>query len=134
MRMMKCYLANTTAGRFVTAKEAGSAGGGILSCTTCGCRLLLNVGTLGEEPWFEHDQHTVTMNVLMKCAHLDPQVKEEARQNQLLKVVGALDAPATVLSWYCALCGNHYHGNKLCVSCGTGIYSIEEANWRANYA
>ncbi|WP_315850621.1 DUF7828 domain-containing protein [Yersinia mollaretii] len=73
-----------------------------MSCTACRCRLLLNVGTLGEEPWFERDQHTITMNVLMKCAHLDPQVKEEARHNKLRKVVGGLDAPATVLSWYCA--------------------------------
>lgn len=50
----------------MTAKEAVSTGGGILSCTVCRGRLLLNIGTLGEEPWFEHDQRTVTMNVLMK--------------------------------------------------------------------
>jgi len=98
MRMLKCYIANTSAGQFVRAKESACAGGGILSCTACGCRLLLDVGTLGEKPWFEHYQHTLTMNVLMKCAHMDPQIKEEARHNKLRKVVGWLDAPATVLS------------------------------------
>ncbi|MGC0927612.1 putative zinc ribbon protein [Pantoea agglomerans] len=50
MRMLKCYIANTSAGRFVTAKEATSTEGGTLSCTACGCRLLLNVSTLVEEP------------------------------------------------------------------------------------
>ncbi|WP_437178036.1 putative zinc ribbon protein [Hafnia paralvei] len=27
----------------------------------------------------------------------------------------------------------HYQGAKLCGSCGTAIYIIEEVNWLANY-
>nr|WP_259275042.1 zinc-ribbon domain-containing protein [Rahnella variigena] len=95
---------------------------------------MLHAGMPGESPWFEHDQHTVATNVLMKCAHLDPQVKADVRLNQLRKAIGELDAHASVLSWYCAWCGSHYHGAKLCSACGTGIYSIEEVNWQANYA
>ncbi|EOY2408074.1 DUF7828 domain-containing protein [Yersinia enterocolitica] len=92
MRMLKCYIANTTAGLFVTAKEAASAGGGTLSCTACGCRLLLNVGTLVEEPWSEHGQQTIAQDVLMNCAHLDPKVKAEARHRKLRNMLNGLDA------------------------------------------
>ncbi|ENU5708233.1 putative zinc ribbon protein [Salmonella enterica] len=32
------------------------------------------------------------------------------------------------LSWYCVWCENHYQGDKRCVPCGTGIYSIEDTD------
>lgn len=131
--MMKCYLATDREGHYVTAEAAMSATGQIWSCASCGCRLMLHAGSSGEPPWFEHDQRSVAEHMLMNCAHLDPQVKADTRHNQLCRMVSGLDAPATVLSWYCTWCGNHYHGGKLCFSCGTGIYSIEEANWQANY-
>ena len=134
MRMLKCYLASDRVGQFVTAKDAMRSPGSAWTCVSCGCPLVLHAGMPGESPWFEHDQHTVATNVLMKCAHLDPQVKADVRLNQLRKAIGELDAHASVLSWYCAWCGSHYHGAKLCSACDTGIYSIEEVNWQANYA
>ncbi|MEF9857324.1 putative zinc ribbon protein [Escherichia coli] len=36
-------------------------------------------------------------------------------------------------SWYCVWCSAHYSGDKYCVSCGTGIYSIKESSWQLNY-
>ena len=36
-------------------------------------------------------------------------------------------------AWYCVWCGSHYDGDKHCVVCNTGIYSIEESDWRDNY-
>lgn len=134
MRMLKCYLASDRTGEFVVAKHAMRSPSRAWTCVSCGCPLVLHAGLPGESPWFEHDQHTVATNVLMNCAHLDPQVKADVRLNQLRKVIGELDAPANVLSWYCAWCGSHYQGAKLCSACGTGIYSIEEVNWQANYA
>ncbi|WP_337262761.1 MULTISPECIES: putative zinc ribbon protein [unclassified Serratia (in: enterobacteria)] len=133
MRMLKCYLANDKSGHFVTTKEAINRGGGMLTCVSCGCRLILHAGVPGVAPWFEHDQQTVSRATLMNCANLDPQVKAEARQEALRKAVKGLPVPAVVKSWYCVWCRDHYLGEKHCIECGTGIYSIEEAQWWENY-
>ncbi|HEM6743700.1 TPA: hypothetical protein U2I27_003990 [Citrobacter farmeri] len=37
--MMKCYLANTGNGHFITADEAATGEPGPLTCTSCGCVL-----------------------------------------------------------------------------------------------
>ena len=64
----------------------------------------------------------------MNCAHLDPEVKAEARHRELRNMLIGLDVPVTVLSWYCVRCGEHYRGMRHCYRCQTGIYSFEEAN------
>lgn len=132
MRILKCCLANDISGRFVTADDAARAPGGVWTCASCGCLLSLLTGS-GEPPWFEHDQQTVAGHVLMNCAHLDPEVKAEARHRKLRRLVNGLDTPVMTQSWYCVWCGNHYQGVKYCARCMTGIYSIEEANWQQGY-
>lgn len=49
MLMMKCYLANTGNGHFITADEAAP---GPLTCTSCGCVLYAQPGNAGERQWF----------------------------------------------------------------------------------
>ncbi|WP_369794383.1 putative zinc ribbon protein [Serratia sp. DD3] len=46
---------------------------------------------------------------------------------------GPATAPIALRSWYCVWCQNHYQGEKYCIACNTGIYSIEEESWRENY-
>jgi len=133
MRMLKCFLANDREGHFATAGEAMSAPRQVWSCASCGCRLVLHGGTCGEPAWFEHDQQSVAERVLMNCAHLDPQVKEGARQRKLRRMIGDLDVPVAVRQWYCVWCGDHYSGEKQCFRCGSGIYSIQAENGQANY-
>ncbi|EAA4017445.1 putative zinc ribbon protein [Salmonella enterica] len=133
MRILKCYLANDREGHFVTAGEAMSAPGQVWSCASCGCRLVLHAGAFGDPAWFEHDTQTVARDVLMNCAHLDPEVKAEARRRKLRNMLNGLDATVMTLSWYCVWCGDHYQGVKHCYRCHTGIYSIEETNWQRNY-
>ncbi|HDC2546542.1 TPA: hypothetical protein O7139_004340 [Salmonella enterica] len=97
--------------------------GRVWTCSSCGCQVLLHMGSSGESPWFEHDQRTVTTNVLMQCTHLDPEVKAEARCQKLRSMINGLDTPMAVRSWYCVWCGRNYDGEKKCMTCGTGIYS-----------
>ncbi|EIZ2109840.1 hypothetical protein MOQ95_004490 [Salmonella enterica] len=130
MRILKCYLASNLRGHFVIAGEAMSSPGQVWSCVSCGCRLVLHAGSADDPAWFEHDTQTVARDVLMNCAHLDPEVKAEARCQKLRSIIGNLDAPVMVLFWHCVWCGNHYSGKKHCTSCGTGIYSIEETEAR----
>ncbi|WP_445336023.1 putative zinc ribbon protein [Citrobacter koseri] len=110
-----------------------SAPGQVWSCASCGCRLVLHADTFCDPAWFEHDTQTVARDVLLNCAHLDPEVKAEARHRKLRNMLNGLDATVMTLSWYCVLCGGHYCGEKHCAACGTGIYSIEEASWLMNY-
>lgn len=133
MRILKCYLANDREGHFVTASEAINVTGQVWSCASCGCRLILHTGSFGDPAWFEHDSQTVARDVLMNCAHLDPEVKAEARHKKLRSMVSGLDVTMMTLSWYCVWCGDHYQGRKHCSRCQTGIYSIEETNWQINY-
>ena len=100
MRILKCYLANDREGHFVTAGEAMSAPGQVWSCASCGCRLVLHAGAFGDPAWFEHDTQTVARDVLMNCAHLDPEVKAEARRRKLRNMLNGLDATVMTLSWY----------------------------------
>ncbi|MBW7985130.1 hypothetical protein ES150_21610 [Enterobacillus tribolii] len=83
--------------------------------------------------WFEHDQRSVIQHVLMNCAHLDPEVRAEARHRKLCNTINGLDASVTTCSWYCVWCSGHYCEDKYCASCRTGIYSIEQSSWQLNY-
>lgn len=84
-------------------------------------------------PWFEHDQASVAANTLMNCAHIDPAVKAEERSRILRSLFNKPNSTVMTLAWYCVWCGEHYSGEKLCTTCRTGIYSIEEACWQINY-
>jgi len=59
MRVLKSYLANDLEGHFVTASEAMSATVQVWSCVSCGCRLVLHAGSVGDPAWFEHDTQTM---------------------------------------------------------------------------
>ncbi|EOZ5388145.1 putative zinc ribbon protein [Klebsiella pneumoniae] len=132
MRILKCYLANNASGRFVTADGAAKSPGDVWAFASCGCVLCLLMRP-GENPWFEHDQQTVAESVLMRCAHLDPEVKAEIRCRRLRRMAGGLEAPVLPQDWYCVWCGSHCRGMKCCPWCRTGIFSIEKASWQTNY-
>ncbi len=48
MRVLKCYLANDREGHFVAASEAMNAPGQVWRCASCGCRLVLHAGSVGD--------------------------------------------------------------------------------------
>lgn len=87
------------------------------TCLSCGCLLLLHPPSAG----FEHDQGSVPVGVLMRCTHLDPEVKVQALRRKLCRIVDELNTPVIVLSWYCVWCGSHYQGKKHRVTCDTGL-------------
>jgi len=132
MRILKCYLANNSRGRFITAEEATCGKSDTWTCPSCGCVLVLHAAHTRETAWFEHDQGAVPVGVLMRCTHLDAEVKEQAQRRKLCRMVDELDAPVIVLSWYCVWCGSQYQGKKHCVVCGTGLYSTEASNRQMN--
>ncbi|HDC4843933.1 TPA: hypothetical protein O8U67_004086 [Enterobacter kobei] len=84
------------------------------------------LGSADEKPWFWHDQSTVPDSTLKDCVHSDPEIKAEAKLRKLRNSIGEMIVPVPVLSWYSVWCRQHYQGEKVCIPCGTGIYSIED--------
>lgn len=126
MRILKCYLANNAKNKFVNAKEATDETGGHWTCASCGCRLILHKENEKEGPWFEHIQHSISHHELMMCAWVDPLEKEAARIRKLRQVTYAIDTSSKPPThWHCVLCSEDYVGNKHCINCHSGIYSIE---------
>nr|WP_247656244.1 zinc-ribbon domain-containing protein [Pantoea sp. Ap-870] len=101
---MKCYLANTGSGHFITSDEAATGEPGSLTCPSCGCVLYVQPGSADEKPWFWHDQSTVPVSTLMGCVHSDPEIKLRKLRNS----IGELTTHVTAMSWYCVWCGQHY--------------------------
>ncbi|HGU6620709.1 putative zinc ribbon protein [Enterobacter bugandensis] len=66
--------------------------GKVWICTSCGCQVLLHACSSGESLRFEHDQRTVSTNVLMQCTPLGPEVKVESRCQKLHSIIGGPDA------------------------------------------
>ncbi|WGL29528.1 putative zinc ribbon protein [Pectobacterium brasiliense] len=124
MRFLKCYLANNAKNRFVSSTEASRLPRGHWTCTSCGCTLILHKGSQHEEAWFEHDQSSINSRKLKKCAHWDPEEKEEERIKKLREQVFASYVLPKPKSWYCVLCKKDYTGKKLCPTCKDGIYSV----------
>lgn len=128
MRILKCYLANNTRNQFVNAKEADKAGddAGYWTCASCGCKLILQKGGMGEPPWFEHIPHSISHQQLMKCAWVDPEEKARAREKKLRQVVRSVDRNIRPpQEWYCVLCDIAYRGSKYCRNCKSGLCSTE---------
>lgn len=127
MRMLKCYPATDARRRYVTAGNALSTGNRVWSCISCGCGLILHAGSQQEAPRFEHDLQNVIHKVLMECAYLEPEVKASAKQRKMKTMLAELEPVSPVTFWHCILCGDDYDDEKYCMTCGTGIYSIERA-------
>lgn len=128
MRILKCYLANNIRNQFVNANEAAETGddAGYWTCASCGCKLILQKGGIGEPPWFEHILHSVTHQQLMKCAWVDPEEKARAREKKLRQVVCSVDrSNRPPQEWYCVLCDTAYQGNRYCRICKSRLYSTE---------
>lgn len=62
----------------------------------------------------------------MCCTHLEPEVKAETRHRKINSIIGRLDTPVSVQSWYYAWFGSHYQGKKHSVVCGSGLYNTEK--------
>ncbi|GCL78511.1 TPA: putative zinc ribbon protein [Escherichia coli] len=134
MLIMPCHLALNSKGSLVGARSATARPDESWACLSCGCRLILHPGDISESPWFEHDQRYAKISALMYCQyrnHRDGLPGERFRV--MLYTILEHEACMVPEDWYCVWCGRHYVGEKHCVGCNSGIYSIEEIAWRENY-
>lgn len=134
MLIMPCHLALNSKGALVGARSAATQPDENWACISCGCRLILHPGEIGEHPWFEHDQRSAKFNALMYCQYRNHHDGLPGERFRLLFFpVHEHEVCVMPEDWYCVWCGRHYKGEKHCVVCNTGIYSIEETAWRESY-
>lgn len=134
MLIMPCHLALNSKGALVGARSAATQSNEGWTCLSCRCRLILHPGGHRTHPWFEHDQRSAKPSALMYCQYRNHHDGLPGESFRLLFFhVHEQEVRVIPEAWYCVWCGRHYKGEKHCVSCGTGIYSIEETDWRENY-
>lgn len=135
MFIMSCHLALNSKGSLVGVRSATTQPDESWACLSCGCRLILHPGDVSGHPWFEHDQRYAKISALMYCQyrnHHDGLPGERFRV-MLYALHEQNTRVGAAQSWFCIWCGSHYDGDKHCVVCNTGIYSIEESDCRDNY-
>jgi len=125
MRILSTTLAIDAKGHIVTATDAAKAKSSSYRCHQCDCPVILNDGGGFLNPWFEHNQQAYPTEKLQQCPYYDPEGKESARTQKLRQLVRGLSPVVSVLNWHCNQCNSDYVGEKHCIACNTGIYSIE---------
>ncbi|EKK5498116.1 putative zinc ribbon protein [Klebsiella aerogenes] len=119
----KSFIALDGNGRLTGAHTAQTAPYDRYTCHLCGSVLQYHPEYITERPWFEHRPDDLTENGRQHCPYVNPVEKEVRRILKLRRYLA--DAQPVILrtDWHCSACGNNYHGERYCISCGTGELS-----------
>jgi hypothetical protein len=119
----KSFIAISTTGRLISARPALSAFNHQYECHLCGCPMVFHDAGTGRSPWFEHIEPTTRRR--NDCPYLNPEQEEIDRVMALRKLVPGALPLVRKADWHCTKCTAHYHGEKYCKPCQTGIHSIK---------
>ncbi|MGE4867077.1 putative zinc ribbon protein [Yersinia enterocolitica] len=119
----KSFVAISTTGRLTSARSALSTFNHQYVCHLCGCPVELHDAGTGRSPWFEHIEPTTRRR--NDCPYLNPEQEEIDRVMALRKLVPGALPLVRKADWHCTKCTAHYHGEKYCKPCQTGIHSIK---------
>lgn len=128
MRILATLIAIDTNGHIVTAAVAARSEPGHYYCHLCHCPVNLSSLDHYPGPWFEHNQQLSPTEKLKQCPYFDPEEKESAKEKELRLLVRRMMPTVCLVNWHCRLCGHDYTGEKHCITCHTGIYSIGTHN------
>lgn len=126
----KSFIALDGNGRLTGARTAQTAPYDRYTCHICGSVLQYHPEYITERPWFEHRPDDLTENGRQHCPYVNPVEKEVRRILKLRRYVADTQPVILRTDWHCSDCGNNYHGERYCMSCGTGDLShiSEEAS------
>ncbi|EMD2738623.1 hypothetical protein VQ097_000404 [Enterobacter hormaechei] len=112
-------------GRLIGARTAQTAPYDRYTCHLCGSMLQYHPEYDTERPWFEHISHNMTENGQQHCPYAKPD-KDETRLVHRLRIFVPNVTPIVFSdSWHCSLCDSDYHGERYCLSCQTGRFSLK---------
>lgn len=129
MQIIPQYLAINAVGKYSTSWNAINAPKQTWFCTSCFCMLYLHKSSDGNEAYFSHELLYLTPSKAEICPYIAQERKKLDRLNYLRQIVEQLPLYTNQgRDWHCVLCQQDYYGQKFCVICGIGIYSIEDVS------
>lgn len=120
----KSFIAISTTGRLTSARSALSAFNHQYECHLCGCPMVLHDAGTVRASWFEHIEQSVSTRRRNDYPYLSPEQEEIDRVRALRRLVPEANPLVQKADWHFTKCKAHYHGEKYCKPCQTGIHSV----------
>ncbi len=120
----KSFIAHASRGRLTSAATAKTYPYDRYVCHLCKSALVFHPEWGTHRPWFEHTADTLTENGRRHCPYVTVVLDELTLIQRLRRLVNDTHPVVRKADWQCA-CGSHYHGERYCLSCCTGAYSVE---------
>lgn len=95
------------------------------TCHLCGSALVFHPEWASNRPWFEHTREDLTENRRHHCPYVRPEPKEARWIYMLRRYVSDMLPIVRKANGSCSGCNSDYHGERYCLNCRTGGYSIE---------
>ena len=124
----KSFIALDGNGRLTGARTAQIAPYDRYTCHLCGSALQYHPEYQTGRPWFEHQTATLSENGQPCCPYVRPEPKEARRIRMLRRYVPDVLPIVRKTEWHCSGCDSEYHGERCCMTCRTGEYSLKRAD------
>lgn len=120
----KSFIALDGNGRLTGARTAQTAAYDRYRCHLCDSALQYHPGYSTERPWFEHTDGGLTENGKHHCPYATPEVSEVRLINRLQRFLPDAMPWVSKTDWHCSQCSCDYYGERYCIICHTGKFSI----------
>lgn len=120
----KSFMALDGNGRLTGARTVQTAPYDRYTCHLCGSVLQYRPEYETERPWFGHTDGGLTENGRQHCPYVNPESSETRLINRLQRFVPDACPKVWKADWHCSQCSGDYHGERYCLNCHTGKFSI----------
>ena len=120
----KSFMALDGNGRLTGARTAQTAPYDRYTCHLCDSVLQYRPEYETARPWFGHNDGGLTENGRQHCPYVNPESSETRLINRLQRFVPDARPKVRKADWHCSQCSGDYHGERYCLNCHTGKFSI----------
>lgn len=120
----KSFIALNGNGRLTGARTAQTAPYDRYNCHLCGSALQYHPKYETNRPWYEHIEHGLTDNGFRHCPYVNTGPLEVKLIQQLRTVLPDACRVVLQMDWRCSKCDSDYHGERYCLTCRTGKFTI----------
>lgn len=116
----KSFLARDAHQRLIGARTALTQPEGRFTCHLCRSTLTLQPEPSSGRAWFAHP-----VDSSVECPYVGVAAEEIALIDSLRCYTPGVLPVVLKRDWYCAECGDDYHGERYCLLCRTGRFSTK---------
>lgn len=120
----KSFIALDGSGRLTGARTAQTAPYDRYTCHLCNGAMQYHPEYDTERPWFEHADNGLRVNGKNYCPYVNPEANEIRLINRLKRFVSDARPRVEKADWHCSQCSGDYYGERYCLNCHTGKFSI----------